>query len=287
IESGLDIPNVNTIIINRADRFGLAELHQLRGRVGRSDKQAFAYLLVPSLTAITKTAVKRLQAIEEHSEIGEGFNLSMRDLEIRGAGNILGTEQSGAIESVGFELYVKLLDEAVQELKQNEFSDIFKDLPKMIERSEPVIDAYFKLFIPEDYMPDESARLSFYKAFFTLIKIEDLEEIKEEMLDRFGQPPEIVELLIQSAILRFHASFCLFEKIIIQKEKAIIILPEHTKEEYYKDKFQKLVNYIFDNYKKNVQIKQDKKNVLLEIEYGKKNKMESLEYLIKFCSYAI
>ncbi len=114
----LDIPNVNTIIINRADRFGFAELHQLRGRVGRSDRQAYSYFLVPSLNTITKKAVKRLQAIEESTELGGGFNLAMRDLEIRGAGNLLGTEQSGSIDTVGFEMYVKLLDETVAGIKE-------------------------------------------------------------------------------------------------------------------------------------------------------------------------
>ncbi|MCK5455916.1 MAG: DEAD/DEAH box helicase, partial [Melioribacteraceae bacterium] len=121
IESGLDIPNVNTIVINRADRFGLAELHQLRGRVGRSNRQAFAYLLVPSLKTLAKKSLRRLQAIEEYTDLGEGFNISMRDLEIRGAGNLLGTEQSGAIDTVGFDMYVKLLDETVEELKKSEF----------------------------------------------------------------------------------------------------------------------------------------------------------------------
>ncbi len=117
IESGIDIPNVNTIIVNRADRFGLAELHQLRGRVGRSNRQAFAYFIVPSLNGINKKALRRLQAIEEFTEVGAGFNISMRDLEIRGAGNLLGTEQSGFINDVGFDLYIKLINEAVEELK--------------------------------------------------------------------------------------------------------------------------------------------------------------------------
>ncbi len=117
IESGIDIPNVNTIIVNRADRFGLAELHQLRGRVGRSTRQAFAYFIVPSLSGITKKALRRLQAIEEFTEIGSGFNLSMRDLEIRGAGNLLGKEQTGFINEIGFDLYLKQIDEAVEELK--------------------------------------------------------------------------------------------------------------------------------------------------------------------------
>lgn len=170
IESGLDIPNVNTIIINRADRFGLAELHQLRGRVGRSDRQAYAYLIVPSLKSLAKKAVRRLQAIEEYTDLGEGFSLSMRDLEIRGAGNLLGTEQSGTIDTVGFDMYVKLLDDAVEELKHEEFQDVFKDLPKSKERTEPKIDTFFEIGIPKNYMPDQSDRLSFYTALFSVFK---------------------------------------------------------------------------------------------------------------------
>ena len=127
IESGIDIPNVNTIIVNRADRFGLAELHQLRGRVGRSNRQAHAYFIVPSVNGISKKALRRLQAIEEFTDVGAGFNISMRDLEIRGAGNLLGTEQSGFINEVGFDLYVKLINEAVEELKYEEFKEVFKD----------------------------------------------------------------------------------------------------------------------------------------------------------------
>jgi len=196
IESGLDIPNVNTIIINRADRFGLAELHQLRGRVGRSDRQAYSYFLVPSLNAISKKAVKRLQAIEESTELGGGFNLAMRDLEIRGAGNLLGTEQSGSIDTVGFEMYVKLLDEAVEELKKDEFKEVFKDLPLHLERSKPTIDTYFELGIPKAFMPDQSDRLSFYQALFSMVKIEELEEIKDEMVDKFGKFPVIINRLI-------------------------------------------------------------------------------------------
>ena len=220
IESGLDIPNVNTIIINRADRFGLAELHQLRGRVGRSDRQAYAYLLVPSLDSISKKAVRRLQAIEEYTELGEGFNLSMRDLEIRGAGNLLGTEQSGFIDTIGFDMYMKLLDEAVEELKQQEFREVFEELPKHRERTDTTIDTYFEINIPKEYMPDQADRLSFYTALFSIIKIDEIDEIKEEIEDKFGKVPIVIERLILVAILRYHASFALFERIVIQRAKS-------------------------------------------------------------------
>ncbi len=161
IESGIDIPNVNTIIVNRADRFGLAELHQLRGRVGRSNRQAFAYFIVPSLGGINKKALRRLQAIEEFTDIGSGFNISMRDLEIRGAGNLLGKEQSGFINEVGFDLYIKLINQAVEELKYQEFKEVFKDLPKQEERTEPTLDTFFEIGIPQEYMPEQMDRLKF------------------------------------------------------------------------------------------------------------------------------
>ena len=180
IESGMDIPNVNTIIVNRADRFGLAELHQLRGRVGRSNRQAHAFFIVPSINGISKKALRRLQAIEEFTDIGSGFNISMRDLEIRGAGNLLGTEQSGFINEVGFDLYVKLINEAVEELKYEEFKEVFKDLPKPEERTEPTIDTYFEIGIPPAYMPEQMDRLNFYTAMYSIKNISELEELKEE-----------------------------------------------------------------------------------------------------------
>ncbi len=283
IESGIDIPNVNTIIVNRADRFGLAELHQLRGRVGRSDRQAYAYFLVPSLNSLTKKSIRRLQAIEEYTELGEGFNLSMRDLEIRGAGNLLGTEQSGFIDSVGFELYMKLLDEAVNELKEEEFKEVFLDLPKQIDRSEPTIDTYYEIGIPKNYMPDQADRLSFYKALFSLAKLEEIDELKEEMEDRFGKIPIIIERLIQTALLRFYSSFVLFERIIIQKDKVIIILPKGDREDFYKNKFLLLLDFINKNYSKDIKFIQNKDSLKLEI-VNKNNSPEQINlFLINFC----
>ncbi|KAF0153060.1 MAG: transcription-repair coupling factor [Ignavibacteria bacterium] len=283
IESGLDIPNVNTIIVNRADRFGLAELHQLRGRVGRSDRQAYAYFLVPSLNAITKKAVKRLQAIEEYTDLGEGFSLAMRDLEIRGAGNLLGTEQSGNIDSVGFDLYMKMVDEAVEELKQDEFKEVFKDLPRQQERSQPTIDACFELGIPHAYMPDQSDRLSFYTTLFTLVKIEELDEIRDEMRDKFGKPPLVVERLIQAAVLRYHASFALLERIIIQKQKVIVVLPKGDRENFYQNQFVPLLTFINSKYAKEIKFVQTNETLKLEIQSKPNSPEMVLEFLISFC----
>lgn len=283
IESGLDIPNVNTIIINRADRFGLAELHQLRGRVGRSDRQAYAYFLIPSMETITKKAVKRLAAIEEYTELGEGFSLSMRDLEIRGSGNLLGTEQSGYMDSVGFDLYLKMVDEAVEELRQDEFKEIFKDLPKQIERSEPTIDTYFEIGIPRTFMPEQSDRLSYYTALFTVLNAVEIDEVVDELKDRFGKLPGMVSRLIMAATLRFHASTALLERIIIQEKKIIIILPKGDREDFYKNKFMGVLTFINSKYSKDIKFVQSNDVLKLEMMNKFHSPEDSMLFLIKFC----
>ena len=278
IESGLDIPNVNTIIVNRADRFGLAELHQLRGRVGRSTRQAYAYFIVPSLSGITKKAMRRLQAIEEYTEIGSGFNLSMRDLEIRGAGNLLGKEQSGFINEIGFDLYIKMIDEAVEELKYQEYKEIFKTLPKPEDRTEPVIDSYFEIGIPEDYMPEQMDRLSFYTSLYAIKNLDELEELKEEMTDRFGPVPDFVKRLLMVATLKYFASYALFERIIMNKKVVNIILPKGEKEDYYKFKFVELMKLIMNEYKDSIKFEQKGKTMKLIV----KNNFSSPEGLLEF-----
>ncbi|NLT52730.1 MAG: transcription-repair coupling factor [Ignavibacteria bacterium] len=283
IESGLDIPNVNTIIINRADRFGLAELHQLRGRVGRSARRAFAYLLVPSLKSISKTALKRLQAIEEFTDLGGGFNLSMRDLEIRGAGNLLGTEQSGSIDAVGFEMYIKLLDEAVEELKISEFKDVFKNLPKHRDKTEPTIDTFFEVGIPDSYMPDQADRLSYYTLLFSLKNINEIDEIQEEITDRFGKIPPIIDRLINTAILRFYASYAMFERIVITAQKISLILPKGEKEEYYQTSFSKILKHIMEKYQRDVNFIQNKDVMKLEMKNTFKNPETVLSAVTAFC----
>lgn len=280
IESGIDIPNVNTIIVNRSDRFGLAELHQLRGRVGRSNRQAYAYFIVPSLNGINKKALRRLQAIEEFTEVGAGFNISMRDLEIRGAGNLLGTEQSGFINDVGFDLYIKLINEAVEELKYQEFKEVFKNLPKHDERTEPTIDTFFEIGIPKTYMPEQTDRLNFYTALYSIKSIPELDELKEEMIDRFGPIPLLVKRLIGTALLKFYASYALFERVIIQRRNIFLILPRGEKEDYYKVKFIELMRFIMNNYKDKVKFNQQKDVMKLIITNNFKTPEELLEFLI-------
>ena len=282
IESGIDIPSVNTIIVNRADRFGLAELHQLRGRVGRSSKQAYAYFVVPSLKAIGRKALKRLEAIEEYSGLGEGFNLSMRDLEIRGAGNLLGTEQSGAIDSVGFDLYLKMIDEAVEELKRDEFKEIFEDLPKIQERTNPTIDTYFEVNIPENYIPAQEDRLSFYSSLFSLLKIEELNEIKEEMKDKFGKFPIAVERLFLVAELRFHASYALFKKVTISRKSINFALPDAKDEDYYQQKFPFLMKFIVGKYSSTIKFKQSKNSMFLAAQNNFGSPEASIQFAIRF-----
>jgi transcription-repair coupling factor (superfamily II helicase) len=285
IESGIDIPNVNTIIVNRADRFGLAELHQLRGRVGRSTRQAYAYFIVPTLSGISKKALRRLQAIEEFTEIGAGFNLSMRDLEIRGAGNLLGKEQTGFINEIGFDLYLKMIDQAVDELKYQEFKEVFKTLPQHDVRTEPTLDTYFELGIPETYMPEQSDRLNFYTSLYSVKDLDELEDLKEEMTDRFGPIPVLVNRLVLAAILRYYASYALFERIIMQRKITNIILPKGEKEDYYKNQFVELMRYILDEHKETIKFEQKKdlpagRQGVMRLQI--KNTFESPEKLLEF-----
>lgn len=196
IESGLDFPNVNTIIINRADRFGLAELYQLRGRVGRREVQAYAYLLVPRDFAITETAVKRLQAMEEFEELGSGYRLAMRDLEIRGAGNVLGVEQHGQVVAVGFDLYCKMLKEAVERLRGE---------PEL-EKPQCRIESRLASFLPDDYVEDQNERMTVYKRLARLERPDEADEIEKELEDRFGRLPPPGRNLIELTRMKLRAA---------------------------------------------------------------------------------
>jgi len=196
IENGLDIPSVNTIIINRADTFGLAQLYQLRGRVGRSNRRAYAYLLISPKASLSRTAHKRLRTIEEFTELGSGFNIAMRDLEIRGAGNILGTDQSGFISAVGFDMYVDLLRETIAELKGEKIA------------KPPEVDIHMdrEAYFPEDYIPDATDRVVFYRRLSETVSPGEIEKIEEELADRFGRLTEPVMNLLDSFYIRHYAS---------------------------------------------------------------------------------
>ncbi len=233
IESGLDISNANTIIINNADHFGLSELHQLRGRVGRSDRKAFCYLLVPSIHTLTPEARQRLQAVEEFSDLGSGFNIAMRDMDIRGAGNMLGAEQSGFIEEIGFETYHKILDEAVTELRTEEFAELFeKPVPAGPETS---IDVELDAFIPETYIANNIEKLNVYRRISETASPAALEELRAELTDRFGPLPEQVETLLCAAGMRLDAAALRLPRVAFKNERLFLDLPGASDDAYFYD----------------------------------------------------
>ena len=266
IESGLDIPNVNTIIINRADRFGLAELYQLRGRVGRSNVQAYSYLLVPPISVLPKTTLRRLQAIEEFTELGSGFNLAMRDLEIRGAGNMLGGEQSGFIMEMGFEMYTKTLEEAVNELKSQEFSQLFSSDQKGIpvSRADIIVEADLDAYIPEFYVEDDTERLDIYRRLYKTETMEAVDEIRLELIDRFGAPVEEVENLFKLSTLRVVAANSGFRKIEINKRTLRLHFPPESEKGFYENgPFQTIMAKAGEIRTHKVHLKQEGKQLLL------------------------
>jgi transcription-repair coupling factor (superfamily II helicase) len=212
IENGLDIPNVNTIIINRADRYGLSQLYQLRGRVGRSDRPAYAYLLIPPDDTLSPIAKKRLAAIREFSDLGSGFRVAALDLEIRGAGNLLGGEQSGHIETVGFEMYMKLLEQAVRELKGEDIEDDVR----------AVVNLRVDLKIDDAYVPDMNQRLTIYRKVADARTDAELDQILTELRDRYGPIPEAVEHLEQYGRIRIMADKLGVESIDRQAQTVII-----------------------------------------------------------------
>ncbi len=199
IENGIDIPNANTLIVFDADRFGLSQLYQLRGRVGRSTRAAYAYFLVKGDKALTETAEKRLAAIKEFTEFGAGFRIAMRDLEIRGAGNIFGPEQSGQVSVIGYDMYCKMIEEAVREA-QGDFS-----LSRQSER-ETRVELHVNAFLPESYVSGQAQRVEIYKRVSLLRSDEDRLQLVDDLVDRFGEPPEEVMTLMDIALLRSLAS---------------------------------------------------------------------------------
>ncbi len=252
IESGLDIPNANTIIINQAQHFGLSDLHQLRGRVGRSNRKAFCYLLAPPLTLLTPEARRRLKAIEEFSEIGSGLNIAMQDLDIRGAGNLLGGEQSGFIAEIGFETYHRILDEALLELKEGEYKDLFRDragtgAPKESPRyvSDCQIDTDLPLLFPDEYIGSDPERLRLYRILDNISSKERLFSFEKELEDRFGPLPLETAELLNVVRLRWLAVQLGFEKIILKKSRMIIYFISNQDSSYYSSPvFRSVLGYI-------------------------------------------
>lgn len=257
IEAGLDIPNANTIIINEAQNFGLSDLHQLRGRVGRSNKKAFCYLLAPPLSTLSDEAGKRLRALEDFSDLGSGFNIALRDLDIRGAGNLLGAEQSGFINDIGFETYHKILDEAILELKETEFKDIFEsELKEKKFVSDCVFESDLEILIPYEYVDSSAERISLYTELDHIQNEEGLVRFTNNITDRFGQIPPQTEDLINTMRLRWMARDLGFEKITLKHKIMTAYLISNQESEYYQtDTFMKIIRYAA-SHQKNCKVKE-------------------------------
>ena len=266
IESGLDISNANTMIINNAHYFGLSDLHQMRGRVGRSNKKAFCYLLSPPLSVITPEARKRLSAIEEFSDLGSGFNVAMRDLDIRGAGNLLGSEQSGFIAEIGFELYHKILDEAIQELKDAEFKDLFAEEVARPHVSFCQLDTDLALLIPDEYVNAIAERLNLYTELNKITNEVDLLSFEKNMIDRFGPIPLQVAELLNAIRLQWIAVSLCFEKITLKKNVLRGYFPANPSSGFYESaKFQAIISYVQHN-PYGIKLKENKSVLILQLD---------------------
>jgi len=233
IESGLDISNANTIIINQAQNFGLSDLHQLRGRVGRSNKKAFCYLLTPPVSSLPEDARKRLKAITEYDDLGSGFNIAMRDLDIRGAGNILGAEQSGFISEMGIEMYQNILNEALEELKQNEFQSLFSDEKKPVLTKSCQIETDMEILIPDFYVTSTAERLSLYKELDGIKTEEELHKFTGKLQDMFGPLPEQTKAMADTIKLRWAAESLGIEKVVLKNSRLAAYFIHNPESPFY------------------------------------------------------
>jgi transcription-repair coupling factor (superfamily II helicase) len=283
IESGLDIANANTIIINQAQNFGLSDLHQMRGRVGRSNKKAYCYLLTPPLSVLTNEAKQRLRAIEEFSDLGSGFNIAMRDLDIRGAGNLLGGEQSGFISEIGFEMYHKILDEAIHELKETEFSTLFaEEIKEKKFVSDCQIDTDLEILLPANYVNSVTERLLLYKELDNINEEEKLFQFESMLRDRFGMLPLQAKELLSTIRLRWLAEKLGFEKIVLKNERFIgYFVSNPTSPFYQSETFSGILKFVQKHTGK-CRLKEDKAKLSLTIR-NIDNVSEANEMLEKIC----
>ncbi len=253
IESGVDVPNANTIFINDAQRFGMADLHQMRGRVGRSNRKAFCYLITPPYDMMTSDARKRLEAIEQFSDLGSGFQIAMKDLEIRGAGDLLGAEQSGFINEMGFETYQKLMQEALEELKDDqEFENLFEneeERNKLFKTTKDVnIDTDLELMLPDEYISNTEERLLLYQKLAEIDNEKTLEKFESELIDRFGKLPEEAKNLLKSVSLKWLASEIGFERIVMKNGVFLGYFPGNPQDKFYQtNKFRHIISYLTQN----------------------------------------
>lgn len=281
VESGVDIPNVNTIIVNNAHQFGLSDLHQLRGRVGRSNRKAFCYLMAPPMSTLPTDSRKRLQTLEQHSELGSGFQIAMRDLDIRGAGNMLGGEQSGFMAEIGFEMYQKILDEAIKELKRTEFRALFKEEISKQEDfvQDCTIDTDLEILIPDSYVESITERLTLYTRLDNCEDEAALQEFSDELADRFGPIPKQVEDLFDTVRSRKLAVELGFEKMLLRDETLKCFFINKPDSPYFEsDTFREILTYI-QKHTNNAKLKQTGRNFLLVAE-----NIKDMQVLTQFLS---
>jgi len=279
VESGVDIPNVNTIIVNNAHQFGLSDLHQLRGRVGRSNKKAFCYLFAPSMSTLPADSRKRLQTLEQFSELGSGFQIAMRDLDIRGAGNLLGGEQTGFMADIGFETYQKILDEAIRELKRTSFKDVFKEeISKQDDFvSDCTIDTDLEILIPDDYVESITERLSLYTRLDNCENEKELRSFEQELIDRFGPLPNEVKDLITTVRCRWAAVDLGFEKMTLKDQTLRCYFINKNDSPYFEsDVFRGIMQYVQTETNK-ARLKQVGKNFLLVV-----NDVDDMNVMLEF-----
>ena len=265
IENGLDIPNANTIIINNANNFGLSDLHQMRGRVGRSNKKSFCYLISPPNYSLTADARKRLNALEQFSELGSGFNIAMRDLDIRGAGDLLGAEQSGFISDIGFEMYQKILDEAISELKEEEFKELYADEnnnDSFVDDCQ--LDTDMEILIPNNYVNSISERLNLYNELGSFETEEDLVEFEAKLSDRFGPIPAEVNELIKSVKLRWLAKQIGFQRLSLKNTNMTGYFPPQDSPYFQSSQFGKILDYLKNNHQ-NCEMKELKGKLIFRV----------------------
>lgn len=280
VESGVDISNANTIIINNAHQFGLSDLHQLRGRVGRSNKKAFCYLVAPSLITLPAESRRRLQTLEQFADLGSGFQIAMRDLDIRGAGDLLGGEQSGFIADIGLDMYQKILNEAIRELKRSEFAELFAEEIQAEKDyvQDCTIDTDLEILIPDSYIENVTERLSLYSRLDNMESAAGVEQMAKELVDRFGPLPEPVKELLTTVNCRRLAKEIGFEKIILKNKKLLLYFISNPESPYYdSDSFRELMQYIQTRLI-GVQIKQKGKYYYLAVD-NKSNMQEVHELL--------
>lgn len=248
IESGLDVPNANTIFINNANNFGLSDLHQMRGRVGRSNKKAFCYFITPPYSAMTEEARKRIQALEQFSELGSGFNIAMKDLEIRGAGDLLGGEQSGFINEIGFETYQKIMNEAIEELKENEFKDLYEEEADYVPKEyvkDLQIDTDFELLFPDEYVNNISERLNLYNELGAIKDDDGLISFEAKLIDRFGPLPKQAQALLTSMRIKWLATKMGIEKLVLKQDKMVGYFVSDQQSDYYQSgAFHKVLQFV-------------------------------------------